>query len=338
MGVALAVCVCACVCVLCSARSQYCLKSLGETRSQVVCASCEPKIRGEITKLRSREPIDITKFTQEERTAIENGKQSCTLCRTKFGPLLQPYRCGTCTDIVCFRCCFDFADAPLLLPSMKSGCACRACWPGWQKKLQLELKTAQRAKDASSEKRIAEELSLGNRFLVDLQAADIKHPLEAHGRTVADVKDKKCPYCANAFGVWLSPTQCHNCEAFVCIGKSCSQYFSVLDGTHCRACWPKAKDQVQRAVLAAQSEATAAALQNDVSSGVFFFEQVTPAQYYEALRKGKPLTHGAPVVELPKRRAIQAACKLCHQEFDKTEHAWKQCSECSSEVCVACGT
>lgn len=89
------------VCNLCC--EVYVLKSLNETRARAVCTTCKPKLRGEITKLRTRNPIDLALFSLDDRDRIESGKLPCTLCHSKFSAFAGPHRCGTCQDVICFK-------------------------------------------------------------------------------------------------------------------------------------------------------------------------------------------------------------------------------------------
>jgi hypothetical protein len=81
----------------------FLLSSYGESAPKAVCETCQPKIKKEVAKLRSRTPIDVALFSPEERTRIEQGKLSCENCAESFSVFRGPQKCSNCSDIVCFK-------------------------------------------------------------------------------------------------------------------------------------------------------------------------------------------------------------------------------------------
>ncbi len=323
----------------------FLLSSYGESLPKVVCETCQPKIKKEVAKLRGRTPIETSLFTPEERTRIEQGKLGCENCAENFSVFRGPQKCSNCSDIICFKCCFDFADVPHLMTlegpkTSSSATVCRSCWAGVKRRLLLEGKTvaAVGGDGAALAMRIRQEVSLGEKFLVELTANDIKNPLE--GKKSADeVRREQCPHCKQAFGVWVPPVACGRCSKLVCAGKCCSQFFAMLDGSQCRACWGAAKADLQNTLSQKRdSEAATLQIRNHLDVGTYWLETITPAQLLDSTRSGRRIERmSMSSLQMRKRTIGGASCSRCLCEFDQGEHRFNMCTECKGDVCNACG-
>jgi hypothetical protein len=210
---------------------------------------------------------------------------------------------------------------------------CRSCWGGVRKRLQLELKNFQKSNQAAPASRVEQELQLGERFLVELGPSDVRSPLEGK-KSENELLKESCPHCRQSFGVWLPPTLCGRCEQVACTGPCCTQFAVSTEQTCCKKCWPGLRPELQQRILHAPSESVATTLRSELDAFVFWFDTVTPSQYYESLKQGKAIERfqSSSAIALS-RKAATAACIRCHAEFDKGRHLWHMCSECQGEVC-----
>ncbi len=292
-----------------------------------------------VAKLRSRTPIDVSSFTPEERSRIDGGKVSCENCSEKLDVYRGPQRCSNCGDLVCFKCCFDFGDVPhlLVLENARSMTAsvCRSCWAGVKRRLLVEARSAGTSPEIKS--RIEQEISIGDKFLVELSSNDIHNPLEGKF-SISEVCSQSCPYCKSSFGVWVPPVQCNRCSKLVCAQKCCSQFIATLSGSQCRGCWGMAKADLQTGLQAASSESIALQLRKQLDIGTYWLETITPSQLSDSVRSGRPIERmSLTTLRAVKRPVNDALCSLCHQDFDTEAHHFSVCSECKADVCSSCG-
>lgn len=118
----------------------------------------------------------MSAFSPEERSQIDSNKVSCEYCSEKLSVFRGPQKCSSCGDVVCFKCCFEFGDVPHLLllenarSTTNSGSVCRSCWAGVKRRLQCEARMPGLSEDIKS--RIAFELQIGDKFLVELTSSE----------------------------------------------------------------------------------------------------------------------------------------------------------------------
>lgn len=98
-------------------------------------------------------------------------------------------------------------------------------------------------------------------------------------------------------------------------------------------------DLQQKLASAPEDSAIRGGLSHELEVGSYWLEQVTPQQYLDGLRNGRPIERLTMSVLPVRRRAAGAGavCTRCVNEFDQDKHSWHMCTECNSEVCDSCG-